>query len=334
MTQTAGLPAEWRPGCSLEVLRKRAWMLATIRSYFKGQGVLEVETPSLCHTVGTDPYLDYFRTSLAFHGAQNDRTLFLQTSPEFSMKRLLASGSGSIYQICKAYRNGESGRLHNPEFTILEWYRVGFDLDRLMDDIDALLTHALGLVGANHSSERVSYREIFMRHCGLDPLLASVADFRDFAQGVEDYRAAALCGDEIRLWQEYLFACRVQPQLGKKGLCFVYEYPATQSALARLKPGDARIVERVEVFSHGVELANGFHELGCSNEQRTRFQQDLEIRRRSDKDLPAIDERLLQALTAGFPDCSGVALGLDRVLMLLTGASSIDEVMSFSLARA
>ncbi len=309
-------------------------MLAKIRSYFTRERVMEVETPILCHSVGSDPHLDYFSTRLLFEGSKTDRTLYLQTSPEFSMKRLLAAGSGSIYQICKAYRYGELGRLHNPEFTILEWYRIGFDMNSLMDDIDALLGQIFGLSGPGRDSERFSYEQVFIRHCGFDPLLAEISEFRRFADGIGDPNALTLCGNDIRLWQEYLFGCVVQPQLGKRGLCFVYDYPANQCALARLRLDDARVAERVEVFYRGIELINGFHELGCEDEQRERFQRDLEIRRRIGKDLSSIDERFLAALKNGLPDCSGAALGLDRLLMILVDAASIDEVLSFSLSRA
>ena len=223
-------------------------MLSTIRSYFAREQVMEVETPSLCQTAGTDPNIDFFTVGLNFEGSEYNRPLYLQTSPEFSMKRLLAAGSGSIYQICKAYRNGESGRFHNPEFTILEWYRVGYNLDFLMNDIDDLLTQILRQYRPNQNSERLGYRQAFLRHCGFDPLDADLSVFRDFASGCDDANAWSLCGDNIRLWQEYLFSCRVQPQLGKRGLCFVYDYPENQCALARIRPGEPRIAERVEVF--------------------------------------------------------------------------------------
>ncbi|MCI0653068.1 MAG: EF-P lysine aminoacylase GenX [Methylococcaceae bacterium] len=334
MTETARLHADWRPGCSVEVLRKRAWMLAAIRSYFDRRRVMEVETPSLCRTVGSDPNLDYFASGLSFEGSGYDCTLYLQTSPEFSMKRLLAAGSGSIYQICKAYRNGEAGRLHNPEFTILEWYRVGYDLEMLMDEVDELLGRGFGLAAPGRNPERITYQQAFISHCGFDPLVAEIADFRRFAEATGDPDAQTLCGDDIRLWQEYLFSARVQPQLGKTGLCHVYDYPANQCALACLKADDPRLAERAEVFYQGLELANGFRELDSAGEQRERFQRELEIRRQAGKQLPSIDERLLAALNAGLPDCSGMALGLDRLLMCLVNASSIDEVMSFSLSRA
>lgn len=326
--------ADWRPGCSLDVLRKRAWMLAEIRSYFVRQQVMEVETPVLCQTTGPDPNLESFTAGLVFEGSGYNRPLYLQTSPEFAMKRLLAAGSGSIYQICKAFRNGESGRFHNPEFTILEWYRVGYNLDFLMNDIDDLLTEVLGQRRPNQNSERLGYQQAFLRHCGFDPVNSDLSVFRDYAEDCGESSAMRLCGDNIRLWQEYLFSCRVQPELGKKGLCFVYDYPENQCALARIRPGEPRIAERVEVFYQGVELANGFCELTCPDEQRNRFVHDLEIRSEMGKDLPLIDERFLAALASGLPDCSGVAVGLDRLLMLLVNVLSIDEVVSFSLARA
>jgi elongation factor P--(R)-beta-lysine ligase len=250
------------------------------------------------------------------------------------MKRLLAAGSGSIYQICKAYRNGEYGRTHNPEFTILEWYRVGADLELLIIDIENLLNQVLGLSGAGQESERISYQQAFLRHCGVDPLTADIADFNHFCEEIGDPGAAAVCGDDRRLWQEYLFGLRVQPQLGDAGLCFVTHYPANQCALARIRADDPRLVDRVEVFYQGVELANGFGELNCAQEQRERFSRDLENRARTGKELPPVDERFLGSLAAGLPDCSGVAVGLDRLLMLLMKLSSLDEVLTFSLPRA
>ncbi len=309
-------------------------MLARIRSYFERQRVMEVETPTLCHTIGTDPNLDFFSTELKFEGSSDDQILYLQTSPEYSMKRLLAAGSGSIYQICKAYRNGEFGRWHNPEFTILEWYRVGYDLDLLIEDINRLLGQALGLSRPGQESERISYRQAFIRHCGFDPLSAGIAEFINYCEQVGDLSALALCGNDRRLWQEYLFGLRVQPHLGKTGLCFVTNYPANQCAMARIRADDPRFADRIEVFYGGVELANGFGELNCEQEQRKRFQRDLKIRAETGKTLPPIDERFLAALAAGFPDCSGVAVGLDRLLMLLMNLSSLDEVLTFSLPRA
>lgn len=331
MPGPAAFPLDWRPACSLAALKERARLLARIRAYFERQGVLEVETPSLCHCVGTDPHLDFFSVALQSGG---ERRLFLQTSPEFSMKRLLAAGSGSIFQICKAFRNGESGRYHNPEFSILEWYRLGYGLDRLIEDIEQLLGPELGLAAPGQTAECLTYQNAFIRYCGIDPLSACISDFRNYAQTTGDQRASEVCGEDSRWWQEYLFGLKIQPRLGHNGLCFVKDYPAEQAALARISAKDPRVAERVEVFYRGVELANGFCELRIESEQRARFQQDLKIRKTMAKVQPEPDERFLAALASGLPECAGVAVGLDRVLMLLMNASSLDEVLSFPLARA
>ena len=334
MLESAGLDVDWRPGCSLAALRERAHLLARIRGYFERQGVMEVETPSLCQYVGTDPHLDYFSAGLEFDGTSSDRRLFLQTSPEYSMKRLLAAGSGSIFQICKAFRNGESGHYHNPEFSILEWYRVGYGLDQLIEDVERLLGRELGLLAAGQSADRMTYQNVFLHYCGIDPLTARIPDYRACAEKMGEPDGSNVCGNDVRLWQEYLFGLKIQPRLGSERLCFVVGYPAEQAALAKISESDPRIAERVEVFYRGVELANGFCELRVGSEQRARFERDLLLRKRLKKAQPAIDRRFLAALDSGIPACAGVAVGLDRVLMLLMNAASIDEVLSFSLSRA
>ncbi|BBL70696.1 elongation factor P--(R)-beta-lysine ligase [Methylogaea oryzae] len=304
-------------------------MLAAIRAYFAAQDVLEVETPLLCQGIGTDPHLEFLPVPQA-----SGEPRYLQTSPEFAMKRLLAAGSGSIYQICKAFRGHESGRLHNPEFTILEWYRVGCDLDGLMDDMEALLGRiAEGRLNAA-TTRRVAYREVFLEYAGVEPLDGTFEELAACAvrHGVPE--AAELCGEDRSLWLDLLFSVAVQPQLGRDGLCFVYDYPACQPSLARAKPGDGRWVERVELFWRGVELANGFHELADAAEQAARFEAERQARREQRLPVPEADGRLLAALTHGLPDCSGVAIGLDRLLMLLADAGHIDEVLAFPHTRA
>jgi len=309
-------------------------MLSRIRHFFEERCVLEVETPSLCHTVGTDPHLSFFSTGLNEPGGHAGGTLYLQTSPEFAMKRLLAAGSGPIYQICKAFRNEESGRFHNPEFTILEWYRPGFGLDRLMDEIEALL-RAL-LTGTPHAGngERSSYREAFSDHAGIDPLAASIEDFADCAhtRGLGDARS--LCKESASDWLDFLFSHLVQPELGFSGPCFLFGFPACQASLARIRPGLPPVAERVEVFLRGIELANGFHELTDPCEQEQRFEQEQQARARNGQPVPAKDSRFIAALRAGLSDCSGVAVGLDRLLMLISGADHIDNVLAFPVARA
>ena len=309
-------------------------MLANIRRFFEERCVLEVETPSLCHTVGTDPHLSFFSTRLNEPGGRPGGTFYLQTSPEFAMKRLLAAGSGPIYQICKAFRNEESGRFHNPEFTRLEWYRPSFGLDHLMDEIEALLRRLLAGTPHDGNGERLSYRKAFMNHAGVDPLTASVDDFAHCAHAHRLGDARSFCGETVSLWLDFLFSHLVQPELGCNGPCFLFDFPACQASLARIRPGSPAVAERVEVFLRGIELANGFHELSDPCEQEQRFEQEQKERARNGRPVPAKDTRFLDALRAGLPDCSGVAVGLDRLLMLIAGADRIDDVLAFPVARA
>lgn len=324
----------WRPACDVTALRARAGLLAGIRRFFDERGVLEVETPLLCRASGTDPNLSPFVTRFRLPGQAEGIPLYLQTSPEFAMKRLLAAGSGSIYQICKAFRNEETGRFHNPEFTLLEWYRTGFGLAELIDEIDALLSGLFAGRRALQPSERIAYRDVFIRHAGVDPLAAPVHELAGCAQRHDLNEAEALCGEDRPIWLDFLFSHIVQPHLGRGRIAFVFDYPACQPSLARKKPDDCRVVERVETFLDGMELANGFRELADAAEQEQRFDADLAARRNLGLCLPPKDVRLLAALQAGLPDCSGVALGLDRLLMLMTGAEAIGQVLAFPLERA
>ncbi len=322
---------EWRPTASLEALRLRAELLAEIRRFFSSRGVLEVETPLLSAATVSDLHLHSLSLRLDVPGAP--RRAYLQTSPEFAMKRLLAAGSGAIYQICKAFRDGEAGRSHNPEFTILEWYRPGFDHHRLMDEIDELLAAVLDVPAGS----RLTYAEVFERHLGIDPHTATVADLRHAAEahGVD----LAGAGPEDRDgWLQLLMSHAIEPELGRGRPSFVHDFPASQAALARVRPkaapGEVALAERFEVYVEGVELANGFHELTGAVEQRRRFELDLERRRRAGLEAVPIDERLLAALDAGLPECAGVAFGVDRLLMLLAGADDLRQVISFPIDRA
>ncbi len=323
----------WQPTCSVAMLRSRARLLTKIRTFFLEKAVLEVETPLLSHSIGTDPQLAFFATDYCLPPLQH--TLFLQTSPEFAMKRLLAAGSGSIYQICKAFRNGESGRFHNPEFTLLEWYRVGFSLTQLMDEIAELILLLFTEQGiALASVQRYRYQEIFQQYTGLNALEFCYADYSAYAVNNQLPEAVALCEHNHALWLDMLFSHKVQPYLGDNALCLVYGYPACQSSLARINTDNPLVTDRVELFINGVELGNGFYELTDAIEQNQRF--DDEIASRQQKDLTGVvkDDRLIAALKAGLPDCSGVAIGLDRLLMLLSKSDAIDEVLSFSIHRA
>ena len=244
------------------------------------------------------------------------------------MKRLLAAGSGPIYQIAKAFRRGEAGRRHNPEFTMLEWYRPGFDDEALMAEVDALVRQVLSTPPAAH----VPYGDLFMRHLGVDAHRADAAALRE---------AAARCGitapelGEARDgWLDFLWSHAVEPHLGGDGRpLFVIDYPASQAMLARLRPGSPPVAARFELYLHGVELANGFHELADPEEQRRRFEADNAERRAAGLSAMPLDEYLLAALAHGLPDCSGVALGVDRLLMLRLGARDIAEVLAFPLSR-
>ena len=322
----------WQPTCSIEFMRLRARMLDDIRHFFSKRDVLEVETPLLSYSSGTDPQLDFFTTEYGLPPLQH--RLFLQTSPEFAMKRLLAAGSGSIYQICKAFRNGESGRFHNPEFTMLEWYRVGFTLPQLMDEIAELI----GLLFKGHrtlnATQRFSYQELFHRYTGLDPLVFSYQNYCAYALANHTLEAVSICGYDHALWLDFIFSHKVQPQLGENALCMVYDYPACQSSLARINADNSLVADRAEVFINGIELGNGYYELTDATEQDRRFDEEIDIRQQRKRPLTVKDKHLIAALEAGLPDCSGMAIGLDRLLMLLSDSASIQDVLNFPLHRA
>jgi lysyl-tRNA synthetase class 2 len=315
---------DWRPTATIEALRARAEVLAAIRAFFADRGVLEVETPLLSVATVTDLHL---RSLSCEPDSKDGRTLHLQTSPEYAMKRLLAAGSGAIYQICRAFRGGEAGRRHNPEFTMLEWYRPGWDHHELMSEIDELLAAVLG----SRPGERLSYAEAFAAHAGVDPHHALDSELRERAQSHASRGADDLDREELL---DLLLAESVEPKLGRGRPSFVYDFPASKAALARVRPGDPPLAERFELFVDGLELANGYHELTDPAEQRRRFEQDLAERRRRGLPEVQIDERLLAALDAGLPDCAGVALGVDRLVMLVLGAADISEVIAFPADRA
>lgn len=304
-------------------------MLAALRDYFAAAGVLEVETPLACRTAGTDPHLKPMTARYAGPGAPRGISLYLQTSPEFAMKRLLADGSGPIYQICKAFRNGEAGRLHNPEFTVLEWYRPGFDLPQLMDEVAQVLRLALDLPDVGR--ETLTYAEAFEQHLGIDVFALTPGRLQEAAVDHHVLGADALTLDRDG-WLDLLLSHLIQPRLGDPDLCFITDYPATQAALARLNPG-GRTAARFEVFYRGIELANGYVELLDVDEQAARFEADNCARRARRQPAIRVDRHLLAALEHGLPDCAGVAIGLDRVLMLRLARYDLDAVLGFSLER-
>lgn len=318
---------EWRPSAPLHHLHQRARILAGVRAFFAERGVLEVETPMLSIATITDPHLESFTTHYTGPGHADGTTLYLHTSPEFPMKRLLAAGSGPVYQLGKVFRQGETGRRHNPEFTLLEWYRPGFDHHALMDEVAALAAPILGLEG--EPVEKLGYRSAFLRHAAIDPLAASLDELRACAQRLG---ITGLDGERERdVWLDLILTHAVEPRLGGDGLCFIHDYPASQAALARLNPDNPQVAERFELYYRGVELANGFHELADAGEQRRRFTMELETREEQGLPVVPMDEYLLTALAEGFPPCAGVALGVDRLVMLALGAESLAEVMAFTI---
>jgi elongation factor P--(R)-beta-lysine ligase len=316
---------DWRPAATRSMLEHRAALLASARNFFMDRGVLEVDTPIVVNAPVTDVHIHSARVTFA----DDPRPFFLHTSPEYAMKRLLAAGSGDIYQICHVVRGLERGRQHNAEFTLIEWYRIGFSLDRLMSEVDLLVRHLLGDVAFTMSSERLTYREAFLRHLHLDPFTATLTQLSDAARTVGFAEGAQR--DELL---ELLMGAVVGPRLGRNALTFVHDYPASQAALARLSPEDPRTALRFELYCKGVELANGFQELASATEQRERFEHDHEERQRLGLPSYEIDTRLLAALEAGLPECAGVALGFDRALMLAAGADHIDDVLVFPTDRA
>jgi len=318
---------QWRPSASHAAIRRRAQALAATREFFQVRGVLEVDTPAMVNAPVSDVNIGSVRVDMPERAGP---PMYLHTSPEYAMKRLLAAGSGDIYQVCHVFRGAERGRQHNPEFTMVEWYRLGHSLEQLMDEVAQLVRT---LLGREPPVEHLSYRDALRRHAGFDPLDADDATLQRAAQalGLEVARAREAGRDELL---DLIVGAQVGPALGAGGLTFLHRYPASQAALARLDPADARLALRFELYHQGVELANGYHELTNAAEQRMRFNADLQARRARGIPAAQLDQHLLAALEAGLPDCAGVALGFDRVLMLAAGAGSIDEVLTFPVERA
>ena len=311
----------WRPNASLDTLKARAELYGSVRAFFSARGALEVDTPVLSAHATVDRHIDSFVT-------RDGR--WLHTSPEFAMKRLLAAGSGPIWQLCHVFRAGDLGRHHNPEFLMLEWYRPGYDHHRLMDEV-AELVQAAGVAAAEFP--RLTYRDAWLAHAGVDPFAADVPALvkalcarADPPEGSKDFDRDA--------WLDFGMGFVVGPALGREAPCFVHDFPAAQAALARVRPGDPPLAERFELFWQGLELANGFHELGDAPEQRRRFEADQQRRRAEGRDVPPYDANLVAALEAGLPSCAGVALGMDRLLMLLLSLPDVASAMPFGWSRA
>lgn len=314
--------ALWQPSASIEILRLRAELMERVRAFFAARDVLEVETPLLGRAAITDPNLASAEVRLP--GLAD--SFYLHTSPEFFMKRLLAAGSNDIWQACRVFRGAERGRRHNPEFTLIEWYRTGVDHHALMDEVGELLRALLPDLAADE--ERLSYAEAFGVHAGFDPFAVSDCEL---SQAVREYGLDPTGLDRDALL-DAVASHAVYPRLGHGRVAFVHAFPASQAALARLDNADSRCARRFEAFVNGVELANGFHELADAAEQRRRF--EAENVRRRERGLPQmpLDEHLLAALPS-LPDCAGVALGFDRVVMLAAGLDDIRQAIAFDFDR-
>ncbi|MFT4924292.1 MAG: lysyl-tRNA synthetase class 2 [Phenylobacterium sp.] len=323
----------WQPNASINTLKQRAKILATIRQFFAEKSVMEVETPALSQATVTDLHLSGFITEFVGPGYAQGKTLYLQTSPEYAMKRLLAFGAGSIFQLAKAFRNEEAGRFHNPEFTLLEWYRIGFDDFALMAEVDELLQRVLN----TDKAEQRSYQSVFIEYLNIDPLNSSIAQLsKQLGEALAQYGLADVVADEsdIDTLLQLLFSEVIEPKIGREVPCFIYHFPASQASLAKLHQPDPRVAERFEVYFKGIELANGFHELTDADEQLRRFEQDNDKRLAAGLQAHAIDYNLIDALRDGLPDCAGVALGIDRLVMLAQDEASIDQVVTFTIDRA
>ena len=309
----------WRPTATWDSLRRRGALLHAIRAYFAATGALEVETPTLAHFASTDPALSSFQVP---HRDRHPR--FLQTSPEFAMKRLLAAGSGDIYQICHAYRQEERSPLHQEEFTLLEWYRIGCDLHGLMDDVAALLQS----VGFTNLPLRRTYVEVWQTCLDCDPHGASTAALAALARA---QGAALSARDETdrALLLDFIFGLLVLPGLRQAAPLFIYDFPLEHCAYARLRAGEPPVAERFELIINGIEIANGYHEVRDATEQRARHQVENERRECRGLAPVALDSAFLAALELGLPACAGVAIGVDRLLMSLLGVTDIEHVVAF-----
>lgn len=321
----------WQPSATVAFLVKRAKIIQCIKQFFYSRNILEVETPILSQAAVTDVHIESFHTQYYAPGDiahQHGKKLSLITSPEYHMKRLLTAGSGPIFQITKCFRNEEAGRYHNPEFTMLEWYRPGFDMMDIISEVDELLKVVLN----TKSTERISYQEAFKRYLNIDPL---EADYQQLYLTAKRLNVAFNHNDvDTDTLLQFLFAFGIEPHIGQESPVAVYHFPASQAALAQICHHDPRVAKRFEFYYKGIELANGFNELVCAKEQQYRFEKDNLLRESKKRAKQCIDKLFLAALKVGMPAASGVALGLDRLIMLALEANQLSEVISFNIERA
>ncbi|MFC5435088.1 EF-P lysine aminoacylase EpmA [Rhodanobacter umsongensis] len=329
MKGEGALPADRHLPSLERSLRLRAGAYQLIRRFFAERQILEVETPILSAAGNTEPNIESFSTFFHGHVDAGARERWLRTSPEFPLKRLLAAGVGDCYELGRVFRNGEAGGRHNPEFTMLEWYRVGWDHRQLMQETIALVEAALAMVGRRAEVVVTSYRQLFLDELGIDPLQAPIDELRT-PLGEWGIDPEGLGHDD---WLDLLITHKLQPAFPRDRITVIHDYPATQCALAKIRAGDPPLAERFELYLGRHELANGYHELNDAAEQRRRFGRDNAIRReRGLREVP-LDHALLDVLDA-IPDCAGVALGVERLLMCLADTDAIADVLAFSFAQA
>lgn len=344
--------SDYLPTATIETLQQRSQLLRAIRTFFESRGYWEVETPLLSRDTVVDAYIDPFLTH--WHTAEGaadtaGEPRYLQTSPEFAMKRLLAAGADQIYQITHAFRQAERGSMHNPEFTMLEWYRLGETHHDQMSFVEALIRLIYELAAALSDQtarpslpempfERISYEAAFLKFAGLSGLHSTADEFQQIARRHNISVPADFETTDCLSWQNLLLVELIEPALGEKGAVFVYDYPASQAALARISQGEnpdsAGVAERFELYLQGVEICNGYHELTDADELRTRIRQQSALRQRENRPKLPAESYLLQAMEAGLPACAGTALGLDRLFMLALGKQTLQEVIAFPVERA
>jgi len=313
----------WQPTASIDNLKKRADIIQRIRQFFIDRNIFEVDTPLICRSTATDPYIHSLKTKVR----HCPNTFYLQTSPEFPMKRLLAAGSGSIFQLGKVFRDDEQGRYHNPEFTMLEWYRPGFNHHQLMDEMDELLQ----LILDSQPAIRMCYRDLFLKNLNIDPFTISLDELKNCAQQLQIDTQLDEQDDHIDTWLMLLLTHCIEPKLGLEKPVFIFDYPASQSALAKIRDDNPPVAERFEVYFKGIELANGYHELTDATEQKKRMIKDNKKRQQLGHEQLPMAEKLIAALNNGMPKCAGVALGVDRLVMLACDAKHIEEVIPFTI---
>lgn len=362
MVAQSAVSLDWQPTASFDALHLRAALNTRLRAFFAERGVTEVETPMLSVAGNTEPNIASFPLQFSGRTDGAPRTRWLRTSPEYPLKRLLAAGFGDCYELGRVFRDGEAGARHNPEFTMLEWYRLGWDHRALIVETAEVINAALALVGRDAPLTQVRYRDLYCDRLGLDPMTASDDELRQaLGEGVIDPRG--LVRDD---WLDLLMTHRLQPDFRHDQMLAIHDYPASQCALARLRDdgdGEPPVAERFELYLGPLELANGYHELTDAAEQGARFERDLqrrELRGERAQDhptppcddgtsgqpmppsgagtrgqpMPPPDERLLAALGAGLPDCAGVALGVDRLMMAMLQTDRIADVLAFDFFRA